>query len=99
MRPEHRRQPRYRPGAVGGHQKKWRAPEGGRSTLPGCGQERRPQGPAAGSKERRERRRRVKTSRYWHIPFSKQPQANGPGRTVHIKDRPDQEDKEILIIT
>ena len=53
-RPEHRRQPRYRPGVAGGHR---RAPEGGRSALPGCGQERRPQGPATSGRQRRKRER------------------------------------------
>ena len=57
MRPEHRRQPRYRPGVAGGHGRKGRAPEGSRNILPGCGQEMRPQGPATSSKQRREKKR------------------------------------------
>ena len=72
-RPEHRRQPRYRPGVAGGH---WRAPEGGRSALPGCGQERRPQGPATSSRQRRKRERRgVKTSRLSACPLQQAPRA------------------------
>lgn len=57
MRPEHRCRPRYRPGVAGGHWRKQRAPEGDRNTLPGCGQERRPRGPATSSKQRREKKR------------------------------------------
>lgn len=57
MRPEHRYQPRYKPGVAGGH-RKWRAPEGGRSTLPGRGQEKQPQGPATSSKQIREREKK-----------------------------------------
>lgn len=59
-RPEHRRQPRCRVGVVGCHWRKQRAPGWGRSTLPGCGQERRPQGPTTRSKQR-EKEKTVKT--------------------------------------
>lgn len=59
-RPEHRRQPRCRVGVVGCHWRKQRAPGWGRSTLPGCGQERRPRGPATSSKQR-EKEKKVKT--------------------------------------
>lgn len=61
-RPEHRRQPRCRVGVVGCHWRKQRAPGWGRSTLPGCGQERRPRGPATSSKQR-EKEKKVKTGR------------------------------------
>jgi hypothetical protein len=61
-RPEHRRQPRYRVGVVGCHWRKQRAPGWGRSTLPGCRQERRPRGPAASSKQRK-KEKKVKTGR------------------------------------
>lgn len=61
-RPEHRRQPRCKVGVVGCQRRKQRAPGWGRSTLPGRGQERRPQGPATSSKQR-EKERKVKTGR------------------------------------
>lgn len=75
MRPEHRRQPRHRPEVVGGHWWMRRTPEGDKSTLPGCGQERQLQGPASGSKQKKREKRRVKTSRPLACPLSK---SSGP---------------------
>lgn len=77
-RPEHRRQPRCKVGVVDCQRRKQRAPGWGRSTLPGCGQERRPQGPATSSKQR-EKERKVKTGRdHCRSPSKRHPWTSEP---------------------